>query len=185
MLLRFILVHFSLKWRKYFLLILFSIGPLNLIFFHTSTNSSLRNTHHIRVPPCTEIIGWFTEDQAFSTSYDLAPLPSPPHPLPSVSSTGYTKEDWKKRQLADGRGGKRVGEGAWSHDVKKVWSSINHSILSGAVSVKITLRGRDQTQSCCFSFRSCVFTFTVFITVELGPKIMLFFRLYLMWVYSL
>jgi len=38
---------------------------------------------------------------------------APPHPLPpfmSVSSTGDTQEDWRKRKLADGEGGRDIGE---------------------------------------------------------------------------
>ncbi len=52
---------------------------------------------------------WFIEDKAFSPSYDLAPLPSPPHPFPdsTVSYTGDTQTA-NERQFAEGRG-MRVG----------------------------------------------------------------------------
>ncbi len=61
----------------------------------------------------TESIKWFIEEQAFSPSNDLAPTPPP---LPSVSSTGGTQDDWEwERQLADRRGG-GGGGGAKSYD---------------------------------------------------------------------
>ncbi len=40
-----------------------------------------------------ESIELFIGDQAFSTSYDLAPLPSPSRP--SVSFAGNTQKDWE------------------------------------------------------------------------------------------
>ncbi len=57
-----------------------------------------------------ENMEWFTEDQTFSPSYDLAPPTPLLPPLRSVSSTGDTQEDWEREIFADGRGGK-VGVG--------------------------------------------------------------------------
>ncbi len=51
-------------------------------------------------------------------------------PLPSVSSTGDTQEDWEKE--ASCWGSYEWGRGVWgaeSYDRKKFWYSINHSIL--------------------------------------------------------
>jgi hypothetical protein len=79
-----------------------------------------------------ESIEWFTEDQALTQSYAFAP---PLPPLPSVSSTGNTQEDWEFRRdnllTGDGEGG--GGGGAKSDDREKDWSSINHSILSASL----------------------------------------------------
>jgi hypothetical protein len=74
---------------------------------------------------------WFVDCQAFSRSYDLAPPPSPPPPS-AVSKLGLLRTGGlsKKDNFADGRGG-GGGQGAKSYDGDKVWSSVNHSILSG------------------------------------------------------
>jgi hypothetical protein len=78
----------------------------------------------------SEIIKWFIEGQAFSTSHDMAPLPPPSHPLPSESSTGDTQKDRQRNRenllTGEGRGGGR----AKSYDGEKARSSITYSILS-------------------------------------------------------
>ncbi len=56
------------------------------------------------------------------------------HPLPPLSPR-YTRlathrKTEKERQLADVRGGEGGGHGAESYDRKRLWPSINHSILS-------------------------------------------------------
>jgi hypothetical protein len=59
----------------------------------------------------------------------------PPFPtLSSESSTGDTQEIEKERQIADGIGRERTGNGVGtkSYDGKKAWSSINHSIFYAA-----------------------------------------------------
>jgi hypothetical protein len=65
--------------------------------------------------------------------FGSSPTPLSP-PLLSKSSTVDTQEAW---HLLTGEGGGREAE---SHDCKKAWSSINHSILSaqgqGAVQIK-------------------------------------------------
>ncbi len=71
---------------------------------------------------------WFIEDQALSRSYDLAPRrPPTPPPLPSVSWTGDTQEDWERETTClRERGEKWGGRGAESYERKKtcntVWS---------------------------------------------------------------
>jgi hypothetical protein len=59
-------------------------------------------------------------------------IPSPP--FPSVSSAGNTQEVWEAETTCwrEGGGGveKGVGKGAEYYDRKKLWSSINHTILS-------------------------------------------------------
>jgi len=62
-------------------------------------------------PECIKLL---KDGQAFSRSYDLAPRPPP-----LLLSQPLERE---------GEGG---GRGVESYDRKKVWSSINHSILSG------------------------------------------------------
>ncbi len=57
------------------------------------------------------------EDQAFSLSHDLAPIP-PPLPV------------WHWSSLMTRRVGGGGGGGAKSYDGEKAWSSVNHSILS-------------------------------------------------------
>jgi hypothetical protein len=69
-------------------------------------------------------VEWFMEDQAFSSPYDLAPLP----PLPP-SSVSKLDRRHTRRKLADWWG--RTGWGR-SQIGEKTWSSINHSILSAA-----------------------------------------------------
>ncbi len=60
---------------------------------------------------------------------DSSPTPLPP--LPSVSSTSDTQEDWKRETTSwHERGGEGYGRGAKSYDRKIAWSVINHSILS-------------------------------------------------------
>jgi hypothetical protein len=59
------------------------------------------------------------EDKTFLTSYDLAP-----HPPPTLPRQFLTEE---------GGGG---GRGTKSYDHEKVWSSINHSILSAYTHIK-------------------------------------------------
>jgi hypothetical protein len=55
----------------------------------------------------------------------------PPHHLLSVSSTGDTQEDWKRKTTCWQETGSEKGEGAKSYDGKTDWSSIIHLILSG------------------------------------------------------
>ncbi len=52
-------------------------------------------------------------------------------PVPSVSSTGDTQEDWERETICWQERGEGGGREAESYDRKKAWSSINHSILSG------------------------------------------------------
>jgi hypothetical protein len=56
----------------------------------------------------------------------LNPLP----PLPSVSSTEGTEEDWERETARRRERGMGWGR-SQSFDGKKAWSSINHSIFSG------------------------------------------------------
>jgi hypothetical protein len=60
-------------------------------------------------------------------TYDLAPCPPQPSPVSKLDRrhTGRLKK--KDNLLSEEGGGRR---GAESYDRKKVWSSINHSILS-------------------------------------------------------
>jgi hypothetical protein len=53
-----------------------------------------------------EIIDWYIEGQAFSRSLDLNPRlqPSPPFPVSKLDRRHTGRK--KKRQLADGRGGR-------------------------------------------------------------------------------
>jgi len=73
-----------------------------------------------------ESMKWFTKDQAFSPSYDLAPPPTP-RPLPPVSSASDTQEN-KERETTSWQ--ERVGEDPNHTTARKHWSSINPSILS-------------------------------------------------------
>jgi hypothetical protein len=78
----------------------------------------------------SDSIECFIEDQVFSQSDDfLAPLP-PPHPSPSVSSTGDTQKRLSKRDnLLTGD-----GEGVGGDQIILSRESLllfNHSILSG------------------------------------------------------
>ncbi len=63
----------------------------------------------IYVPVEAESIERFIEAHAFLRSYDLAARPPLP-PLPSVSRPATHGKTDKERQVADGRGGQRVGE---------------------------------------------------------------------------
>jgi hypothetical protein len=71
---------------------------------------------HLRVLYCTDA-------QAFSQSYDLAPRPLPP------VSWRHTERLRNRFNLLTGEG-EGSGRRAESHDRKKAWPSINHSILS-------------------------------------------------------
>ncbi len=73
----------------------------------------------------------FIDDQAFSSSYDLAPPPilSPLLSVSSCKATHWNAET--ERQLAHERG----GAGGWGTSQsddggEKAWSSVNHSILT-------------------------------------------------------
>ncbi len=78
--------------------------------------------------PQTETIEWFIEDQAFSLSYNLAPLPPPPLSC---------KVKHMNRQLVDGTGdGGKVGGGEPNHTMARAWSSIKHSIFFACKSLK-------------------------------------------------
>ncbi len=72
-----------------------------------------------------EGIQWFTEEQAYSSAYDLAALPHPLPPLPWVSSTGDTQEDWERETTWWRERGGGDGEGAKPYDGEKAWSSID------------------------------------------------------------
>jgi hypothetical protein len=73
-----------------------------------SSGSEILNLFRHSSPKSIE---WFIEDQAFSSSYDLAP----PRPLQSVCSAGDTQEDWEIETTCPyGRGG-RGGGGSKSH----------------------------------------------------------------------
>ncbi len=50
-----------------------------------------------RCSPLPESIEWYIVGQAFLRSSDLAPHPTPSHPLPSESLTGDTQEDWERQ----------------------------------------------------------------------------------------
>ena len=98
-----------------------------------------------------ESIEWFIEGQAFSQSYDLAPRsPHPPSPVRKTEKErkiadgrggkgGFAPQPppppsparkiEKEKQIAGGRGRDGGGWGAESYERKKIWSSINHSIL--------------------------------------------------------
>ncbi len=77
--------------------------------------------------PIAESIEWFTEDQASSPWYDLAP--PPPSPISTVNSTGDTHEDLhvERDTTCCQEGGRGIAK---SYVGKKAWSSINHLILS-------------------------------------------------------
>ncbi len=77
------------------------------------------------------VLNKFTESQAFSRSYGLAPRPPTPPPLPSVSSNGDTQEDWERETTCWGERVEGGGRGAKSYDRKESWSSTNFLILSG------------------------------------------------------
>ncbi len=89
--------------------------------------------------------------------------PNPyPLPLPSVSSTCDTQEDWERETTCwqETRGGD--GGGAKLCDGEKAWSSINHSLLSGCNSSRLTtnysgrhlllLRSPAQLFTACFLY---------------------------------
>jgi hypothetical protein len=73
------------------------------------------------------------ESKIFLRSYDLV-IWLLAHPLSSVSSNDDTQEDLEEKitcSRSHGRGWKGGGRGDESYDLKKAWSSINHSILFG------------------------------------------------------
>jgi len=74
----------------------------------------------------TEWIEWFIERQDFLRSYDSAPRPPPPPTLSQSSCESPV-------QLTAGRSWGGGGRRAESYDRKKVWPSINCSILSGCI----------------------------------------------------
>ncbi len=79
-------------------------------------------------------IEWFTEDQAFSPSNDMAPPPTQPmhSPLPSISST-RTETHWetdKKTTCWRERGGREWGRSQIIRQRESQVLYINHSILS-------------------------------------------------------
>ncbi len=73
----------------------------------------------MQIPDSVE---WFIGDQAFSLSYDLAPLPDPP--LPSASCLSFSVF------LCFATEGGGAGR-AKSDNEENGWSSKNHSMLSG------------------------------------------------------
>jgi hypothetical protein len=69
----------------------------------------------------TGSIKWFIEDQAFSPSYDLAPIS--PFPVSKLSVLSlFLSLPVSPVEFTDGRGG---GGGAESYDGEKAWFSIN------------------------------------------------------------
>ncbi len=66
----------------------------------------------------------------------MAPRPPSPPPTPSVSSTGGTQKDCGRVTTCLWETGGRSGREAESYDRKKVWSSVNHSILSEFTNTK-------------------------------------------------
>ncbi len=103
---------------------LLSVGPPAV--FLSVCNSYLRiSVWH----PAPESIKWFTEDQAFSPSYDVAPRPPPsPSPVSNIDRR-HTGRLRMRDKLLTGEGGRGWGE-AYPDDGEKAWFSINHSILS-------------------------------------------------------
>ena len=74
--------------------------------------------------PRPKSIEWFTENQAFSPSYDLAPLPLP-QPLSQQWARPVTHR--KERQLADRRGGRGWGRSQiiWRRESLALYKSFN------------------------------------------------------------
>ncbi len=77
-------------------------------------------------PGRTESIEWFTEDQAFSLSYDLAP-PTTPSLSPISKLSLFLSLTSRHRSSLRERGG---WGGAKPYDGEKAWSSMSPSILS-------------------------------------------------------
>ncbi len=61
--------------------------------------------------------------------FSSSPTPFPP--LPSVSSTGDTHENWERETMLLGGEGEGRNGGRAQSTTKKAWSSINLSIISG------------------------------------------------------
>ncbi len=70
------------------------------------------------------------EDQACSTSYNLAPATRPPPALPLVNRPATHRKTEKERQLSDGSGVRGVGRSQIIR--KKAWFLYKSSILSGS-----------------------------------------------------
>ncbi len=69
-------------------------------------------SHSLAVTPASisaESIRLFTDDQAFSPSYGLAPHPPYP-PSPANKLDGDTQEDWERETVCWRERGRRVGE---------------------------------------------------------------------------
>jgi hypothetical protein len=66
-----------------------------------------------KYPLAPEGMDWYAEDQAFSSSYDLAPHPTPP--LPSVTRPATHRKTEKERHLLTREG----GEGWGTYDSEK------------------------------------------------------------------
>ncbi len=82
----------------------------------------------------------WVEDQAFSSSYDLASPPT--HPLPSVGSTGDTQEDWERETTICcrlGGGGGRAK--SWQPESLVRYKSF-HTLCSRLWSTTTTMRTR-------------------------------------------
>ncbi len=77
----------------------------------------------------TESIEWFIEDQVSSLSYDLAPFPTPPLPLPSASCISLSLPVCRWSSFTYGREGGGRG-GVKTYYGEKAFSSTDHSILS-------------------------------------------------------
>jgi hypothetical protein len=114
----------------------------------------------------------FIEDQAFLQSNDLAPPPPPPlSPINKLDQ--WHMKAGKERQLSHRRGG---GGGDESCDLKKVWSSINHSILFELKYCEIQFEGCKRESfalhSGCRKTWSDMCQRSGYIKIAMGKKIM-------------
>ncbi len=92
--------------------------------------SSCHSPSHIRInfgPACIEC---FIEDEAFLTSYDLAPTPPPPHSPFSKLGQRHTGRLRKRNNLLIREGGREWGRCQTIYYGEKAWSSIKHSTVS-------------------------------------------------------
>ncbi len=79
-----------------------------------------------------EGIECFVEGQAFSQSYCFGSVTlSSPLPVSKLIDRRHKERLGKRDNLLTGEVGEEGGRGAKSHDRKKAWTSVNHSILNG------------------------------------------------------